>query len=594
VSGVILTGFVSAFLKPPLRLRTIPDGWARWLRPLWILLFGFSILVVVVSAVYAYRASYSTQPIMGQYGLDFEVSTDGDLTVGTLPAADGSRTVPVDAKVVSIDGKPVHPGILIADVADRLDKAKGPAVSIGLQRPDGRTVQVPLKRSEIVQTPAEERERNARIWIRLATGLIACAALLTCSFLLAFRRPNDPVAMILAFAFAGMVATIDPPMQYWLWTDLDYMVDIIGGIFFYLLVLGIAAFPDGVFVPRFLRWFIPLGIVAAILVSIPGLDEDLQGIIGVVIMLAVIGCQFIRFRREPAGIARQQIKWAGFGFFAGMLLIFAAVLIAAAMGDDPSTYTPLMSLLILVLFSTGMATIALGLLVALTRFRLWEADTVITRSAAYAVVTLIVGVVWAASSDLVKLVITEIMGRESEAGATTVGAIIAAGIFSPTQSAVLGWTRKRFGGPLDQIRDAAKRLKSWGLTEAPEEVATRALAIIDQAVHPNAAAIVLDTAMGHQLIAAREVTSAEDSKLVEKLTLEDEESSVGTLLMGRRSDGNRYNRQEIDAVREIIPSLAEALRVARGRFSRESAMHQKMEEMAARLAQLEGGTPKPA
>ncbi|MBC7949400.1 MAG: hypothetical protein H7Y42_16055, partial [Chitinophagaceae bacterium] len=39
-------------------------------------------------------------------------------------------------------------------------------------------------------------------------------------------------------------------------------------------------------------------------------------------------------------------------------------------------------------------------------------------------------------------------------------------------------TRKRFGGPLDQIRDAAKRLKSWGLTEAPEEVATRALAII--------------------------------------------------------------------------------------------------------------------
>ena len=245
-------------------------------------------------------------------------------------------------------------------------------------------------------------------------------------------------------------------------------------------------------------------------------------------------------------------------------------MLAAAMGDDPSKYTPLMSLAILLLFSSGMAAIALGLLVALLRFRLWEADTVITRSAAYAVVTLIVGVVWAASSDLVKLVITEVMGRESEAGATTVGAIIAAGIFSPTQSAVLGWTRRHFGGPLDQIRDAAKRLKSWGLTEAPQEVATRALAIIDQAVHPNASAIVLDTAMGHELIAAREVTSADDPKLIEKLTLEDEESSVGTLLIGRRSDGNRYNRQELEAIREIIPSLAEALRVARGRFSRES------------------------
>ena len=593
MSGVSVAGVASALLKPPLRLRTLPDEWARWLRPLWILLFGFSVLVVVVSAVYAWRASYSIQPTVHQHGLDFEVSTDGELTVGTLPGRPG-QTVPVDAKVVAVDGKRVPSGIVIADLADRLAKAKGPVVSVDLQRPDGRIVTVPLQRREIRQTPAEERERNLRIWTRLLAGMIACTALLTCSFLLAFRRPNDPVAMLLAFAFAGIVGTIDPPLQYWLWTDLDFMTDIIGGLFFYLLVVGLAAFPDGVFVPRFLRWLIPLGIPIAIFTSISGPDEDLQGILGMAVLLGVVGCQFIRFRREPHGIARQQIKWAGFGFASGMLLIFVAMLLAAGMGDDQSTYTPLMSLLILVLFSCGMAAIALGLLVALTRFRLWEADTVITRSAAYAVVTLIVGVVWAASSDLVKLVISEVMGRDSEAGATTVGAIIAAGIFSPTQSAVLGWTRKHFGGPLDQIHDAAKRLKNWGLTESPEEVATRALSIIDQAVHPAASAIVLDTAMGHELIAAREVTSAADPKLIEKLTLEDEESSVGTLLIGRRSDGNRYNKQEIDAIREIIPSLAEALRVARGRFSRESAMQQRMEEMAARLAQLEGGAPKPA
>lgn len=74
----------------------------------------------------------------------------------------------------------------------------------------------------------------------------------------------------------------------------------------------------------------------------------------------------------------------------------------------------------------------------------------------------------------------------------------------------------------------------------------------------------------------------------------DDETSVGTLPIGRRSDGNRYNPQELEAMREIIPSLAEALRVSRGRFSRESAMQQRMEEMAARLAHLEDGAPKPA
>jgi hypothetical protein len=132
------------------------------------------------------------------------------------------------------------------------------------------------------------------------------------------------------------------------------------------------------------------------------------------------------------------------------------------------------------------------------------------------------------------------------------------------------------------------------LTESPEEVATRALAIIDQAVHPNASAIVLDTAMSQELIAAREAISADDPRLVERLTLADEETSVGTLLIGKRSDGNRYNRQELEAIQEIVPPLAEALRVSRGRYSRDNQMQQRLDEMAARLAQLEGGTPKPA
>lgn len=586
--------FVKAFFQPPLRLRALPDRQANWLRPLWMVLFGLAILTVMVSTIYAVRASYFTQPVIHEFGLDFEVTTSGELLVGTYAPPGQQPTVPATAKVVSIDGKPVSPRLQISQLAKRLDQAPGPSVKVGLRQPDGKTVELTQSRHKAAISRSNFSERNIRIWTRLATALLACSALLACGMLLALRRPNDPVAMLLAFAFVGMVATIDPPMQFWLWTNQDYVIDVVAALYVYLLLVGLAAFPDGVFVPRFLRWLIPLGIPFTIFVSMPGVNEDLQGVVAIGGLIAVISCQFIRFRREPDGIVRQQIKYAGFGFAAGLLLVLAAVVLAALAGDDPNALTPLMSLTILVLFSSGMAAMALGLLVALVRFRLWEADTVITRSAAYAVVTLIVGVVWAASTDLVKLVITEVMGHDSEAGATTVGAIIAAGVFSPTQSAVLGWTRRHFGGPLDQIHDAAKRLKNWGLTEPPSEVATRALSIIDQAVHPLASAIVMDTAMGDELIAAREVTSADDPRLIERLVLEDEESPVGVLLLGRRSDGNRYNRQELEAIREIIPSLAEALRVARGRYSRDNMMQQRLDEMAARLAQLEGGAPKPA
>lgn len=582
----------AAPIRPPTRLRSLPDRWARVLRAAWMLLFGLSVLTVAVSAAYVVRASFWIQPVIQQFGLDFDVTTDGELMVGT--PAGRQPAIPISAKVIAIDGKPVPSDLKIAGLAERLDEAPGSRVDVTLRQPGGRTDTLSLSRAESRTSPAEQKQRNLRVWTRLLAGLLACIALLACSLLLALRRPSDPVAMLLALAFVGMAATIDPPLQFWLWTDHDVVIDVVGGVFFYFLLIALAAFPDGIFVPPFLRWLVPLGIPLAIFCSVPGVDEDAQGIIGVVALLAVLACQIVRFRRERTGIVRQQIKWAAFGFAAGLLLVLAAVVLAAMLGDDPGEYRPLMSLAVLLLFSSGMAVIALGLLVALLRFRLWEADTVITRSAAYAVVTLIVGVVWAASSDLMKLVITEVMGQDHAAGATTVGAIIAAGIFSPTQSVVLGWTRRHFGGPLDQIRDASKRLKSWGLTETPEEVATRALAIIDSAVHPDACAIVLDTAMSHELIAAREATSADDPRFVERLTLIDEQTSVGTLLIGRRSDGNRYNRQEMEAIHEIVPSLAEALRVSRGRFSRDDMMQKRMDEMAARLAQLEGGTPKPA
>ena len=559
---------------------------------MWLLVFFLAFLTVAVSTVYAIRASYWSTPLIERHGLDFDVNSDGKLLVGRMTEAGEQETAP-SATVVAVNGRAVPRGFVVANLAAAFEGPE-PAATVTLRQPDGRTVVLPVPERPQTVSAGAERERNLRIWTRLSTALLACAALLACSGLLALRRPNDPVAMLLAFAFTGVVATIDPPLQFWLWTDRGWVVDALGGVFFYLLLLGLAVFPDGVFVPRFLRWLIPLGIPLAVFFSVPTFDEDVQGITAILVLLAVLVGLFIRFRREPAGIARQQLKWAGFGFFAGLLLILAAVILAAFLGEDSSRYTAMMALAVLVLFSLGMATIALGLLVALTRFRLWEADTVITRSAAYAVVTIIVGIVWAASSDLVKLIITEGLGRESEAGATTVGAIVAAGIFAPTQNVVLGWTRRRFGGPVERIHGAAKRLKTWGMTETPGEVAIRALAIIDEAVHPSAAAILMDSASGRETIALRGVESADDPKLIDGIMLADEESAVGELRLGRRSDGNRYNSHELEAVRELVPPLAEALRVARGRYSRESQMQAQLEQMAARLAQLEGGTPKPA
>ena len=203
-----------ALFQPPTRLRALPDHWAKWVRAIWIGLFGLSVATVAISTVYAFRASFRVQPVIQSFGLDFDVTTEGKLLVGTPPGREPA--VPISAKVIAIDGKPVPPDLKIAGLAERLDSAAGPTVDVTLRQPDGRTHRLTQHRDTIAASPADLRDRDIRIWARLLAGVLACAALLACSLLLALRKPQDPVAMLLAFAFVGMAATIDPPLQFWL------------------------------------------------------------------------------------------------------------------------------------------------------------------------------------------------------------------------------------------------------------------------------------------------------------------------------------------------------------------------------------------
>src|SRR6478735_7447346 len=207
--------YAKLLLDPPPKLEALPGRWAKGLRAAWILFFGLAVLTVAASTAYAVRASFWVQPIIHQFGLDFDVTTEGKLLVGTPPGR--QPAIPVAGKVIAIDGKPAPPDLHIAGFAERLDGAPGPQVLVTLQQPDGRMHALTLSRNKAA-SPAEEKQRSLRIWARLFTGLLACISMLACSLLLALRRPDDPVAMLLSLAFVGLAATIDPPLQFWLWT----------------------------------------------------------------------------------------------------------------------------------------------------------------------------------------------------------------------------------------------------------------------------------------------------------------------------------------------------------------------------------------
>ncbi len=271
-----------------------------------------------------------------------------------------------------------------------------------------------------------------------------------------------------------------------------------------------------------------------------------------------------------------------------------------------------MNLLIVIAFNLGFILLPLGLLVSLIRFRLWEADVVITRSAAYAVVTVLVGIVWATSTDLVKEMVAVTMGQHNTTVSASISAVLAAGLFAPTQSLVLGYTKRRFGKYSSKLRTTAERLPAWSATASPADLGMRALAAIAESVHASRSA----SAYAHARRGANwwpRAGSTSREELTDpagrcrktilafpmQLPLEDEDGPIGTLLLGPRSDGNRCNRDEREALQALTEPLAEAIRRAMDRVQREAGVHRMISSVEERLARIErggmgGADPAPA
>ena len=316
--------------------------------------------------------------------------------------------------------------------------------------------------------------------------------------------------------------------------------------------------------------------------------------------ILILGAQTVRYRRLKSGIERQQIKWAAFGFAVAFILLGIALALAdlvSADGMAPLTRA-IFYIGVTCIFSLSFALMPLGLLVSLLHYRLWEADKVISRSAGYAIITVIVGLIWAATADVTKLLITSLFGSSHAALGTTVGAVVAVGIFTPTQSAVLAWSKRRFDKSIGRLHQLPDRLEIWRNTEDAPELGMRALAIIAEGVHSDGAALLMLTPRGEELVAALDLADPQtltapgaardrDARFAMSLPLADNDGPIGTLLLGPRSDRNRYSRAECEALDEVVEPLAEALRFVRSRRARDTGIHNMVSSVEERLARLE-------
>ena len=419
----------------------------------------------------------------------------------------------------------------------------------------------------------------------LGIRLMKSAVLVAVAAILFWKRPRDPVAAILALAF--LCWTITSSVDF---TSTQMWPMLLDRIRFLLFVMALLLFPDGSWRPLWARKLALLSIVVFGLgvAEVAGLlPTNAYLLPAIACVLAAILSLIMRFRRTSSETQQQQLKWVLFGLGTGIGLILSARASAALTGA---------SIAFEALFQLGIVLVALGFLVPLLRYRLYDAEAVISRSIGYAVLTAVLVATFAGSEALIELLGQQYFGSWVGQVSGAMAAAVAAVLLTPLNERISGWMEQRFQHDLVQLRTDLPNLlleipHSWSLRQIGEA----ALAHITQAIHATSAAIVIEgNAVAAESVDLRHVRrSMRDFPLQLSLCPRFGELR-GALLIGPRPDGSRFGRDEVEAVQAVVAPLSRALQLSvehelkrQDADDSQSALNRRLDEMSVRLEALE-------
>ena len=342
-------------------------------------------------------------------------------------------------------------------------------------------------------------------------GLLAFASPAVVGAYLVWRLPDNPVGLILAGfgltftlgVIGESLAAIDSPLTSWgVWFGTWQWALSMGLI----LVLLPLRFPDGRLPSSRYRWVTPVMLVGLTMlvfgnafkesalvtvgdrqieIALPmGLPLsadvfDTVSLFGLALMLVAIGGAVVgavmRFRRST-DIEHQQMK-----VFAGALCVsivgMALNLILYEMGNEPAA-NALFAIWVLIL----VASIALAVL----RYRLYDFDRVVSRTASYALLVLILGAVYVVGAVWLP---TRIVGEESPlfvAGTT----LAVAALFTPIRRRVMNWVDRRFYRSRYQMELVIHEFSSHLQDQVdPDQMASACVGLITDTLRPTTAGV---------------------------------------------------------------------------------------------------------
>ena len=584
-------------MRLPERLPQLGGGWLTAYRVVWAIVF----VLALIGASFGQRVLYERNLAFNTaiYRLGLRVAeSDGVRRVSPLlPSIDGLAP---DSRVLAVDGRPLPRETSYAEnnlFMRLIGGSEGQVHRLRLSDARGQesTVALTIRQANLDAFDAASGiTMRQRLQLFLFAEIATAALFLGASAMLFVRRVREPVVALLALGLTAQLA-----MRSALFIDTG-LFNAIGEIDLTTLLVGLAlaVFPSGRFEPRW-TLLVALALVFGAIAE-PWLADAANLALGVLVAGGVVAANVVRYRRLGSTLERQQVKWATLGIAAGVASVLAVNVISFALPSVANSVTVvLLSASANVLRVFGIACLIGGLLVSLLRYRLYDADAALSRSAAYGSLALVMIAIFAGTEKLVELLAEQYWGESVGLASGAIAAGIAAALLPPLHRRLDRWAEKRFQGPLLALRTRLPdRLGDWRETAAPSEVAAEALRNVLAAVRSQGGAVVAQGAR-RPVLAAEDVSPAEIEEWLAPSHQDDPTLPVrialgplpngasGWLLLTRRPDGTLIGKDEREAAREIAEPLGRALAVSMLRQEREDRLAGALKKLAARIARLE-------
>jgi hypothetical protein len=440
--------------------------------------------------------------------------------------------------------------------------------------------------------------------------VISYPFLLWAAWILHRRNSRDAVSSLLSLAILLTMAAEQPSVTFLATIGVPRWLNValydLGNV---ALLAGILLFPNGA-----LSWRL-LGLLLCLPVLL-FLQGQLYGLVFLAFMLIAVLMLLRCLRLTPLSDLKMQIRWALFGFSGYAFL--RGVSMACDMfkwSTESYGFQLFLEIVAGVSLGLGVLLLQLGLLVALLRYRLYDAEAIISRTVSVALITLLLG---AGFGGIMEGVITEMQNiyPNSQTPAAMFGAVLAIMFLEPLRKKVESWTDRHFQKNLFLLRDdlpeSVRELRETGtVSELEGDVLTR----IQNGVRAVRSAMIIEgrTVETRNVLAAEvdawrtaepnfgtDICEPHDKLFPLRIPLipssDKDHAPMGFILVGARPDGTIPSREEQKALVEVSETIARAIRTVIKRQKREAELAALMARHERRLTALEdaigGSKPK--